>query len=378
MNLTVPTQSASKVLRAYRLAKDCSPTDAAYAKWARFAVGFEDARRRIMGLDKPVRRSALESLLGAGARAWPAPELSETESYWANLVGEDADWFFLAGNMRIPLSVSILEAPLTQGKLTALVRATPEPLENCSTFPGRGMICDDERNFFVDETDFLCKGKPAMPCSLELHPDRTPKAVFDAQGICTPTVYLGEPTPESATAYRTPVVQPGRRADESILDCIERLKVPVYCKTPERITESVTWSCNPGYRVSDDGKTCISEAVTCPPGQVLGLLGTCITPQSTPQPTGETVGGISQFNQPTLETAPAGNIASPVAPPVPGFTPPILPSPLPSSPNLNFQPPPPIIGFVPPPLPPLYLAPLSGPRLSRMANMGVGLPRRRS
>ena len=374
-SLLAPVQSSSRVLRAYRVAKGCSPIDSTYAKWSRWAVGFENARKRIQGLDQSLRQKAVSALVSAGARGWRTATLSETENYWASIMGDDADWFLLSGAMGIPVSVALLDAPLTQGQLTALIRVTQEPATNCSIYPGRGMSCNEDLGFMLDETDFLCKGKPGIACSSDVHPDRTPKAVFDAQGVCNPTVYLPGPTPESATEYRREVVQDGRRQGESLLDCIERLGIPKACQTMEKTITSSSWSCNPGFRVSDDGRTCVSEAIVCPEGQVLGSLGTCVTPQqNTSAPTGETVGGVPQFSQPTVEGSQAGNITTPVA---------SIPSPIlaPITPgSFNLPPvPPPILPFRPiQQTPPLTIKPLSGAvSVSRLANMGIGLPRGR-
>lgn len=337
-----------KVLRAYRLARGCSPTNDRYAVWSRFAIQHADAKADLDGIDQSKRQEAFDTLIGIGLRGSDLSDLSEQESFWTAQRPDLAAVLYFIGLQRLPVTLRAFGSALTPGLLAALIQVAGERAEDCDILPGRGMSCEGDLD--VDTTDYLCKGLPGAACSLD-----GKSGAFDRLGLCV--------IPEAPPA---PALYQGT----------ESYTTTVTTKDGQQVQQTV-YSCKPGYELAADGVNCVSTAKVCPEGQFLNALGNCVSPQ--PQTTVNESGQI-QVNQPTLSQVSAGQVGAAIGasatPTFPAVSPTPAPAPVPSLANLyNFNVP--TVTPISQVTPIAQFKPLSAAPITRLANMGIGLPRRR-
>lgn len=337
--------SSAKVLRAYRLARGCSPTSDRYAVWSRFAIQFANAKAFLDGIDPSRRQEAFSTLIGIGLRGSDLSDLTEAESFWTSQAQSLASFLYFAGLQRLPVTLGTFQYDLTPGILAAMIQSAGEKAQDCDIVPGRGMSCDGSLE--VDTTDYLCKGLPGAACTLD-----GKSGAFDRLGLCV----IPEPPPD-------PLAN----------------KVAYQGTTSTGVAQT-TYSCAPGFDWDAASATCVSTAPNCPEGQFYNALGQCVDRQQ--QQTTVGAGGQIQVNQPTLSQTSAGQIgasipgAAGLAPVLPAAKAPAVPSvptPIPSAFNRNT----PIVTTIPGSKPVLQIKPFAAAPITRFANMGIGLPRRR-
>lgn len=362
--------SSSKTLRAYRLATGCSPSSDRYAAWSRFAIDFDDARAYLLGIEPTRRNEALQTLIGIGVRGSDLSDLSEAENFWASQFKDLANYLYFVGAQRIPVTLASFEKPLTKGLLTAIIKAANESASDCDLLPGRGMGCTGEFEE-VDTKDYLCKGTPGSACTIDSKAGK-----YNQLGLC---VQEAAPPTEAELHPNATLVQRTVYYDKFG-------NVVADPKLSDHSAVTSVWECNPGYLYDESGTTCVSVAKTCPSGQFLNPLGQCVSPepvtsyndQGQIQITGPTV---SQTSVADVEKAIGGGISPVVPTSIGGGGSTASGSSSSKSSDLSK-----LVGTITggntleKKVDTFTLASFSAPPrsgLTRFANMGIGLPRRR-